>query len=559
MFHPKKHHAPLRFRPLHEADPETWRRLIAANPIPSETVTEGALEQPNMELLDDIIAGRTSVNLAGADLDGASAGSDASAQGNSEDEFVGEPIGIHQGALNLGKNSAYALGHQDSGLAGVAQPPTSVDTSSAGSSSMTVEAPEVQRVLDDEANAPDAATSHHIIISMAAEREKRDSRRRVRGGFYGGIAAAAAAVAVLVGVGQVVPDTPTLPRAEAQTMLRNAGAEARHDAVNVQKLPDQTLLLHRRQVVRHFNKDGIIYNVTTNQRTIMDASSVEMQVSDGELAFDSQEAQKKWEKAGSPKLFGMGRGYTKRGVQQVDIAGTTINVAALSSWPKDPDGLEGVLSQAIPDVQPSRAALLLLTVPGLDGPLYHGLYQVIARDAGSSVVSTPKTLSGLVPDDAVTVKFAPNKVSTTPATLTFNRKSGQVYAVQGATPEDTLVLVRATGFLNCVDTEGPSGPSEIYLGCATGAFRLTEISWQDWGKQVATGNGIAVINDCNPSCVEGKNHRVPVVVKLSDLQQCGYGVQVYTKLEATFPKGTKGLAPETVHESFPCPMDKVHN
>jgi len=36
-------------------------------------------------------------------------------------------------------------------------------------------------------------------------------------------------------------------------------------------------------------------------------------------------------------------------------------------------------------------------------------------------------------------------------------------------------------------------------------------------------------------------------------------VQVYTKLEATFPKGTKGLAPETVHESFPCPMDKVHN
>lgn len=234
-------------------------------------------------------------------------------------------------------------------------------------------------------------------------------------------------------------------------------------------------------------------------------------------------------------------------------------MAALSSWPKDPDGLEGVLSQAIPDVQPSRAALLLLTVPGLDGPLYHGLYQVIARDAGSSVVSTPKTLSGLVPDDAVTVKFAPNKVSTTPATLTFNRKSGQVYAVQGATPEDTLVLVRATGFLNCVDTEGPSGPSEIYLGCATGAFRLTEISWQDWGKQVATGNGIAVINDCNPSCAEGKNHRVPVVVKLSDLQQCGYGVQVYTKLEATFPKGTKGLAPETVHESFPCPMDKVHN
>ena len=131
-----------------------------------------------------------------------------------------------------------------------------------------------------------------------------------------------------------------------------------------------------------------------------------------------------------------------------------------------------------------------------------------------------------------------------------------MYAVQGATPEDTLVLVRATGFLNCVDTEGPSGPSEIYLGCATGAFRLTEISWQDWGKQVATGNGIAVINDCNPSCAEGKNHRVPVVVKLSDLQQCGYGVQVYTNWRPLSPRVRRDLRQKLCMSPSPAPWIK---
>lgn len=435
------------------------------------------------------------------------------------------------------------MGRDSGHLAGIAEPPKPTP----------IESPEVQRVLDDEANAPDATTSQHIVISLAAEREKRAKQRRARGPFIGGIAAAAAAVAILVGVGQVIPATPTVPRAEAQTLLRNAGAEARHDAVNVQQLSSSALLLHNREVVRHFNNDGIIYNVTTNQRTIMDASKVETQVSQGELSFDSPAAQEKWKKAGSPKLFGLGKGYTKRGTQQVQICGTTLNVAALSSWPTDPDGLENVLSQAIPGVQPSRSALLLLTVPGLDGSFYHGLYQVIAREAGSTVVSTPEKLRGAVPDDTVTVKFAPNKVSTTTATLTFDPKSGQVYAVEGATPQDTLVLVRATGFLNCIDTEGPEGPDEIYLGCATGAFRLIEISWKDWGKKVANGRGIAVINDCDPFCAAGKFHRIPVIIKLSDLQQCGYGVQIYTKLEATFPKGTKGLVPETVHESFPCP------
>ena len=570
MSHPEKPKSSLRFQPLGEADPEAWRRLQAANPVPRHTAGDGSLEQPNMELLDTIIAGRTSAELPthGAADAGHSAGHSAehtvgrsaghsagqsaehraerSAALNTDASSAVTPIrsnSIPDGTLALGNSDSYVTGRNTGDLAGVAQPPAPTP----------VEAPEVQRVLDDEANAPDATTSQHIIISMAAEREKRAKQRRARGPFIGGIAAAAAAVAILVGVGQVIPATPTVPRAEAQTLLRNAGAEARHDAVNVQQLSSSALLLHNREVVRHFNNDGIIYNVTTNQRTIMDASKVETHVSQGELSFDSPAAQEKWKKAGSPKLFGLGKGYTKRGTQQVQIGGTTLNVAALSSWPTDPDGLENVLSQAIPGVQPSRSALLLLTVPGLDGSFYHGLYQVIAREAGSTVVSTPEKLRGAVPDDTVTVKFAPNKVSTTTATLTFDPKSGQVYAVEGATPQDTLVLVRATGFLNCIDTEGPEGPDEIYLGCATGAFRLIEISWKDWGKKVANGRGIAVINDCDPFCAAGKFHRIPVIIKLSDLQQCGYGVQIYTKLEATFPKGTKGLVPETVHESFPCP------
>jgi len=286
-----------------------------------------------MELLDTIIAGRTSAELPthGAADAGHSAGHSAehraehSAALNTDASSAVTPIrpnSIPDGTLALGNSDSYATGRDTGDLAGVAQPPAPTP----------VEAPEVQRVLDDEANAPDATTSQHIIISMAAEREKRAKQRRARGPFIGGIAAAAAAVAILVGVGQVIPATPTVPRAEAQTLLRNAGAEARHDAVNVQQLPTSALLLNNREVVRHFNNDGIIYNVTTNQRTIMDASKVETHVSQGELSFDSPAAQEKWKKAGSPKLFGLGKGYSKRGTQQVQIGGPP------SMWPHCPPG-----------------------------------------------------------------------------------------------------------------------------------------------------------------------------------------------------------------------------
>ncbi|WQD13397.1 MAG: hypothetical protein U1U88_001633 [Lawsonella clevelandensis] len=63
MSHPEKPKSSLRFQPLGEADPEAWRRLQAANPVPRHTAGDGSLEQPNMELLDTIIAGRTSAEL----------------------------------------------------------------------------------------------------------------------------------------------------------------------------------------------------------------------------------------------------------------------------------------------------------------------------------------------------------------------------------------------------------------------------------------------------------------------------------------------------------------
>ena len=60
MSHPEKPKSPLRFQPLGEADPQAWRRLQAANPVPRHAAGDGSLEQPNMELLDTIIAGRSS-------------------------------------------------------------------------------------------------------------------------------------------------------------------------------------------------------------------------------------------------------------------------------------------------------------------------------------------------------------------------------------------------------------------------------------------------------------------------------------------------------------------
>ena len=71
------------------------------------------------------------------------------------------------------------------------------------------------------------------------------------------------------------------------------------------------------------------------------------------------------------------------------------------------------------------------------------------------------------------------------------------------------------------DCKRPSAePTSITIACADAGFVLDDLSWTSWGEDEATGKGTAVVNDCEPSCGEGKFDKYASEVTLSKISDC---------------------------------------
>ena len=60
-------------------------------------------------------------------------------------------------------------------------------------------------------------------------------------------------------------------------------------------------------------------------------------------------------------------------------------------------------------------------------------------------------------------------------------------------------------------------PETIMLTCADGGMVVSDIKWETWSSNGATGKGIYSQNMCDPNCAEGTRMDVPVEVKLNEL------------------------------------------
>lgn len=80
-------------------------------------------------------------------------------------------------------------------------------------------------------------------------------------------------------------------------------------------------------------------------------------------------------------------------------------------------------------------------------------------------------------------------------------------AIEGVRP-----FARVEVSTSCVDTEHV--PEEIEVTC-DGGRELVALRWSLWTTRRATGHGTAVVNNCWPSCVEGRVRRYPVAIELS--------------------------------------------
>ncbi len=61
-------------------------------------------------------------------------------------------------------------------------------------------------------------------------------------------------------------------------------------------------------------------------------------------------------------------------------------------------------------------------------------------------------------------------------------------------------------------------PNSLTKFCADAGVLVDSIEWQSWSKDGAYGKGIYHINDCEPTCVEGKFHEAQILVTLSKVK-----------------------------------------
>ena len=101
-------------------------------------------------------------------------------------------------------------------------------------------------------------------------------------------------------------------------------------------------------------------------------------------------------------------------------------------------------------------------------------------------------------------------------TAVFTQESNQQVQVE-PTPTKSYARVAGTWTYDC---EFPvQRPEQIMLTCADGGMIVTDIKWQEWESNRATGSGIYSQNMCEPNCAEGKRVDTPVRIKLSELFQ----------------------------------------
>ena len=84
-------------------------------------------------------------------------------------------------------------------------------------------------------------------------------------------------------------------------------------------------------------------------------------------------------------------------------------------------------------------------------------------------------------------------------------------------PKPTMNYEKVAGTWT-YDCEFPvQRPETIMLTCADGGMVVSDIKWETWSSNGATGKGIYSQNMCDPNCAEGTRMDVPVEVKLNEL------------------------------------------
>ena len=99
-----------------------------------------------------------------------------------------------------------------------------------------------------------------------------------------------------------------------------------------------------------------------------------------------------------------------------------------------------------------------------------------------------------------------------------------------ASGKQTLVIA------NCAKAKFK--PANVIFTCGDASFGATGITWTAWTKNSASGSGTGSLNDCNPSCAQGKPKTAPITVQASKPVTCKKsGRRIFTRLSYTWTAG----------------------
>src|SRR3954452_1897403 len=97
-------------------------------------------------------------------------------------------------------------------------------------------------------------------------------------------------------------------------------------------------------------------------------------------------------------------------------------------------------------------------------------------------------------------------------------------------------------------------PHHVLLACGDGSLYVNHIKWRSWGKKRARGHGRAHVNDCTPSCAQGRFHTYPARLKLRHRVTCDVGPRhQFTHVRLIFSGQRPAAdAPRAINYTRPC-------
>lgn len=123
---------------------------------------------------------------------------------------------------------------------------------------------------------------------------------------------------------------------------------------------------------------------------------------------------------------------------------------------------------------------------------------------------------------------------------------GAVSPAGGQSPEPQVLFPS-----NCIAPKYQ--PVSVVVTCADVGLIVKRIKWSSWTTSVAIGTGVANVNLCEPSCVDGKRKKYPAKLVLSKPKLCANNVSVFTSLRLAYTGKKRPPGKKSFSTPFPCP------